>query len=336
MNEDRPLLAITMGDPAGTGPEIIMKALSDKEVISNSRFVIVGSFVVMQAARRITGSPLKLHAIKTISEARFDTAATEVLDLGNVDINRLKLGQVDPMAGRAAYEYIETATRMALKNEVDALVTSAINKEALNKAGFHYPGHTEILAELCGVKNVVMLLVTGKLRVVHVTTHVSLRRATEMVTPERLMVLFKITDDALRQLGIQRKLIAVAGLNPHAGENGLFGDEEEKIIVPTIEAARRLGFNLAGPFPPDSVFFRAAGGEFDAVVAMYHDQGHIAVKMLGIDDGVNVTLGLPIIRTSVDHGTAFDKAGKGTASPRSLIESIKLANQMARVRKHKA
>jgi len=173
---------------------------------------------------------------------------------------------------------------------------------------------------------VVMMLASGNLRVVHVTTHVSLKQAIGMITPERLQVLFKITDEALNHLGITSKCIAVAGLNPHAGESGLFGDEEEKQIIPAIETARRQGLNIAGIFPPDSVFFRAANGEFDAVVAMYHDQGHIAVKMLGIDDGVNITLGLPIIRTSVDHGTAFDKAGKGTASPRSLIQSIRLAN----------
>jgi len=213
------------------------------------------------------------------------------------------------------------------------MVTSAINKEALNKAGYHYDGHTQLLAELTRAPEVAMMLVSGKLRVSHVTTHVSLSRAIELVRPERILTVLRLTDEAVRQMGVAEPRIAVAGLNPHSGEGGLFGDEEIKYITPAIEVARRQGLNVTGPLPPDSVFFRTSQGQFDAAIAMYHDQGHIALKMLGITEGVNVTLGLPIIRTSVDHGTVFGKAGKGTADPTSLILSIKLASVMCRHRR---
>jgi len=213
------------------------------------------------------------------------------------------------------------------------MVTSAINKEALNRAGYHYDGHTQLLAELSGASAVAMMLVSGKLRVSHVTTHVSLLRAIELVRPERILTVLRLTDEAVRQMGITEPRIAMAGLNPHSGEGGLFGDEEMKYITPAIEEARRQGLNVTGPLPPDSVFFRTAEGQFDAAIAMYHDQGHIALKMLGITEGVNVTLGLPIIRTSVDHGTNFGKAGKGTADPTSLIQAIKLASVMCRNRR---
>jgi len=206
----------------------------------------------------------------------------------------------------------------------------------LNKAGYHYDGHTQILAELCRAKEVAMMLVTGKLRVSHVSTHVSLLRAIERVRPERVLTALKLTNEALKQMGIENPRLAVSGLNPHAGERGLFGDEEQKYIIPAIEEARRQGMNVTGPLPPDSVFLRASQGQFDAAIAMYHDQGHIAVKMLGITEGVNVTLGLPIIRTSVDHGTVFGKAGKGTADPTSLIQAIKLASVMCRNRRRLA
>jgi 4-hydroxythreonine-4-phosphate dehydrogenase len=222
---------------------------------------------------------------------------------------------------------------LALAGECDAIVTSAINKEALNKAGYHYDGHTQILAELCGAKEVAMMLATGKLRVSHVSTHVSLFKAIERVKLPRILTVLKLTNEAMKEMGIDNPRIAVSGLNPHAGEGGLFGDEEPKHIIPAIEEANRLGMNVVGPLPPDSVFLRTSQGQFDAAIAMYHDQGHIAVKMLGITEGVNVTLGLPIIRTSVDHGTVFGKAGKGTADPLSLIQSIKLASIMCRNRR---
>jgi len=331
MNEGyKPLLVITMGDAAGSGPEIIAKTLAESEISAVCRCVVIGDADTMRESLQITGVPGKVRAIEKITEALFKDGVIEVIDLHNIQLNKLKRGRVDPMAGRAAFEYIKLAAELALAGECDAIVTSAINKESLNKAGYHYDGHTQLLAELCGVPDVAMMLVSGQLRITHVTTHVSLHEAIEMVRPERILTVIRLTDEAVRQMSVNKPRIAVAGLNPHAGESGLFGDEEAKYIKPAIEAACRQGMNVTGPFPPDSVFFRASEGQFDAVIAMYHDQGHIAIKMLGITQGVNVTLGLPIIRTSVDHGTVFGKAGKGTADPTSLMEAIKLATVICR------
>jgi len=329
----RPLLAITMGDAAGSGPEIVTRALVDLQIRAVCRPVVIGDAATMRAALKITGVLGEVRVIEKPSEALFQNGIIEVIDLHNIQLDRLTRGQVDPMAGKAAFEYIKLVTDLALAGKYDAIVTSAINKEALNKAGYHYDGHTQLLAELCGVRDVAMMLVSGQLRITHVTTHVSLRQATEQVRPERILTVLRLTNEALRQMGIDKPRIAVAGLNPHAGESGLFGDEELKYITPAIEAARCQGMDIVGPFPPDSVFLRTSKGQFDAALAMYHDQGHIAIKMLGITQGVNVTLGLPIIRTSVDHGTVFGKAGKGTADPTSLIQAIKLATVMCRNRR---
>ncbi|MBA7675027.1 D-erythronate 4-phosphate dehydrogenase [subsurface metagenome] len=334
MNEEyRPLLAITMGDAAGSGPEIVTKALVDLQTRAVCRPVVIGDAATMRAALKVTGVLGEIRAIAKLSEALFRNGIIEVIDLHNIQLDRLTRGQVDPMAGKAAFEYIKLAADLALDGRCDAIVTSAINKEALNKAGYHYDGHTQLLAELCGAPDVAMMLVSGQLRITHVTTHVSLRQAIEQVRPERILTVLRLTNEALRQMGIDEPRIAMAGLNPHAGESGLFGDEELKYITPAIEAARCQGMDIVGPFPPDSVFLRTSEGQFDAAIAMYHDQGHIAIKMLGIAQGVNVTLGLPIIRTSVDHGTVFGKAGKGTADPTSLIQAIKLATVMYRNRR---
>ncbi len=334
MNEEyRPLLAITMGDAAGSGPEIVTKALVDLQTRAVCRPVVIGDAATMRAALKITGVLGEIRAIAKLSEALFRNGIIEVIDLHNIQLDRLTRGQVDPIAGKAAFEYIKLAADLALAERCDAIVTSAINKEALNKAGYHYDGHTQLLAELCGAPDVAMMLVSGQLRITHVTTHVSLRQAIEQVRPERILTVLRLTNEALRQMGIDEPRIAMAGLNPHAGESGLFGNEELKYITPAIEAARCQGMDIVGPFPPDSVFLRTSEGQFDAAIAMYHDQGHIAIKMLGITQGVNVTLGLPIIRTSVDHGTVFGKAGKGTADPTSLIQAIKLATVMYRNRR---
>jgi 4-hydroxythreonine-4-phosphate dehydrogenase len=333
MNEIlKPLLAITMGDAAGSGPEIVAKALAEPEVRAACRPVVVGDAAAMQAALEITGATGEVKAIQRLPDASFRDGLIEVIDLHNIQLDKLTRGRVDPLAGKAAYEYIKLATEMTLAGEADAIVTSAINKEALNKAGYHYDGHTQLLAELCGGPEVAMMLATGKLRVSHVSTHVSLSQAIERVRPARILTVLRLTEEAVRQMGVARPHIAVAGLNPHSGEGGLFGDEETKYIAPALEDARQQGMNVTGPLPPDSAFLRTWERQFDAAVAMYHDQGHIAVKMLGITHGVNVTLGLPIIRTSVDHGTNFGKAGKGTADPTSLIEAIKLATVMVRNR----
>jgi 4-phospho-D-threonate 3-dehydrogenase / 4-phospho-D-erythronate 3-dehydrogenase len=328
----RPVLAVTMGDPAGTGPEIITKALADAEVRATCRPLVVGDAAVMREALNATKVPAEVRAVAHPSEATFDERVIEVLDLQNVDVSRLARGRVSALAGKAAYEYVKSATELALAGKVGGIVTSAINKEALHAAGYRYDGHTGLLAELCGTRDVTMMLVAGKLRVAHVSTHLSLREALERVRPERILKVLRLLQEGLERLGIARPRLAVAGLNPHAGEGGLFGDEETRYIVPAIEEARRQGIDASGPFPGDTVFFRTLHGEFDGAVAMYHDQGHVAAKMLGIWLGVNVTLGLPIIRTSVEHGTNFDMAGTGASDPRSLIGALALASTMARRR----
>jgi 4-hydroxythreonine-4-phosphate dehydrogenase len=318
-----------MGDAAGTGPEIITKSLALPELRALCRPVVIGDAAAMTRALGFTGVPLKVRAIRDVADAHSAPDEIDVLDLANLDLATLKLGQVDPQAGHAAYEYIKTATEFALAGRVAAIVTSAINKESLNAAGHHFDGHTGLLAHLCNRPGATMMLVADKLRVSHVSTHVPLRVAIDRVKPERILKVLQLTHDAVRRLGIDRPRLAVAGLNPHAGEHGLFGDEEEKFITPAIEQARALGLDVYGPFAGDTIFFRTLQGEFDAGIAMYHDQGHVAAKMLGIWRGVNVTLGLPITRTSVEHGTDFANAGTGRSDPRSLNEALKLAAAMA-------
>jgi 4-hydroxythreonine-4-phosphate dehydrogenase len=327
---DLPIVALTLGDPAGTGPEIILKALAQPEVRALSRLLIVGDAATLDRAQAYTGTKLRLNAVTSPEAARFSPDALDVLDLKNVDLATLPVGKVSPMAGHAAYEYVKTAAELALAKRVGAIVTSAINKAALNAAGHHFDGHTGLLADVCQAPGATMMLVADKLRVSHVSTHVSLRQAIDRVRPERILKVLQLTHDAVRRLGIEKPKLAVAGLNPHAGEGGLFGDDEEKYIAPAIAQARAAGLDASGPWPGDTVFFRTLQGEFDGAVAMYHDQGHVAAKMLGIWRGVNVTLGLPIIRTSVEHGTDFTNTGTGRGDPRSLIEALKLAAALAR------
>lgn len=326
----QPIVAITLGDPAGTGPEIILKALAQPDVRALGRLLIVGDAATLDRAQTYTGTQLRLNAVADPESARFAPDAIDVLDLKNVDLANLSVGKVSPMAGHAAYQYVKTAAELALAGRVGAIVTSALNKAALNAAGHHFDGHTGLLAEVCRAPGATMMLVADKLRVSHVSTHVSLRQAIDRVRPERILKVLQLTHEAVRRLGIDKPKLAVAGLNPHAGEGGLFGDDEEKYIAPAIAQARALGIDASGPWPGDTVFFRTLQGEFDGAVAMYHDQGHVAAKMLGIWRGVNVTLGLPIIRTSVEHGTDFANAGTGRGDPRSLVEALKLAATMAR------
>jgi 4-hydroxythreonine-4-phosphate dehydrogenase len=326
---ERPLLAVTMGDPAGVGPEIIPKALSRSEVWQVCRPLVVGDAAWLEAAAHIARVDRPVRSVQHVRDA--GTGDTlDVLDLANLPGGRLARGKVSAEAGQAAYEYIRRAVELALAGEVAGVVTAPINKEALHAAGLAYAGHTEILADLCGAKGVAMMLVAERLRVSHVSTHVSLRRAVERVTVERILQVTRLTLAALLRMGLARPSIAVAGLNPHAGEGGLFGSEEQEVIAPAVQSMQAEGIHVAGPLPPDSVFLRASQGEFDAVIAMYHDQGHIPIKLLGFYEGVNVTLGLPIIRTSVDHGTAFDIAGTGRADERSLVAALRLAARLAR------
>ena len=327
MTPKLPVLAITMGDPAGVGPEVIAKALNCPEVWEICRPLVVGDAHWMEEAARIVGTSRPVRSIEALAEMEAGQAL-DVLDMTNVNAERLQRGQISPEAGQAAQEYIQRAVHLALDGKVAAVVTAPINKEALHAAGVPYAGHTEMLAALCDVGDVAMMLVSGQLRISHVSTHVPLRQAIERVTVERITRVTNLTHAALRRMGIRAPRIAIAGLNPHAGEGGLFGTEDKEIIGPAVEIIQAEGMNLVGPLPPDSVFLRASQGEFDAVIAMYHDQGHIPIKLLGFYEGVNVTLGLPIIRTSVDHGTAFDIVGTGRADERSLVAALRLAAQM--------
>ena len=335
----QPILAVTMGDPAGVGPEIIARAAAEPAVRRDSRPVVIGAASTMRAALGLVGSPLTLHVVARVGDCRWADGTLEVLDLANVDMDTLPRSAVSAAAGTAAYAYIERAVSLARAGEVHGIVTAPINKEALAAAGVQHSGHTEILARLSDTRDFAMLLMGHELRVIHVTTHVSLRQVPDLVTRERVLKTIRLAQKTMTGLGRRDARIAVAGLNPHAGEDGLFGDEEKQSIVPAIEAARAEGMTVVGPLPADTLFSRARGGEFDIVVAMYHDQGHIPVKTLGFNydettkrwtglSGVNVTVGLPFLRVSVDHGTAFDRAWKGIANPESMIEAIDVAVRM--------
>ena len=330
---ERPLLAITMGDPAGVGPEIILKALRRPEVYARCRPLVIGDRRILSRAAPWVGvDGLRYEATETPESATYVAGTITLSDLGNADPQAVAPGQVSAICGRAAVEYVVKACDMATSGTVDAVVTGPLNKAAMSKAGFAYPGHTELLAERTGASTVSMLLVGPTLRVVHVSTHVSMLEAVRRVTCDRVADVIDLADTSCRMLGVESPRIAVAGLNPHAGEGGLFGHEEREIVA-AVSRARARGLTVSDPLPPDTVFWRAARGEFDIVVAMYHDQGHIPMKMLAFDDAVNVSVGLPIIRTSVDHGTAFDIAGTGRVRESSLLAAIDVALQMVAARR---
>jgi 4-hydroxythreonine-4-phosphate dehydrogenase len=326
---DRPIIAITTGDPAGVGPEVTAKALARGEVWACCRPLVVGDARVLARAIELVGVPLAPRAVEDVSDARFDPAAPDVLDLRNADPAALQPGLVSAAAGRAAVEYVEKAVELARAGLVDAIATGPINKAALKAAGVPFIGHTELLAALTGEERVTTMLATTGLRVVHVTRHVPLAEVAKYITRERILETIRLTDVGLRQMGIAAPRLAVAALNPHGGDDGLLGREELDAIGPAVEAARAEGIAASGPIPADSVFFRAIRGEFDAVIAMYHDQGHIPIKTHGFERSVTVTLGLPIVRTSVDHGTAFDIAWQGVAHEESMVEASCLAAQLA-------
>jgi len=336
------IIGITMGDPASIGPEITAKALSDPSVYERCKPLVVGDVPVMEEALKITGlsGKLKIHTIGDVSEALFEYGTIDVCHMGMVDMDKLQRGKVSAMAGNAAFQYVKKVIGLAMDHKIDATVTNALNKEAMNLAGHHYSGHTEIYADYTGTRKYTMMLAHENLRVVHVSTHVSLREACDRVKKDRILEVIRIAHQACRRLGISQPKIGVAGLNPHSGENGMFGREEIEEITPAIQAARDEGIQADGPVPPDTVFSKARGGWYDIVVAMYHDQGHIPLKVVGFVynqeeqkwdavAGVNITLGLPIIRASVDHGTAFDQAGTGLASELSLTNAMDYAIRMA-------
>ncbi|MFQ5881852.1 MAG: 4-hydroxythreonine-4-phosphate dehydrogenase PdxA [Candidatus Methylomirabilales bacterium] len=322
-----------MGDPAGIGPEIILKALSREAVYRQAVPVVIGDGAILGRARGYVGTAIGIRRIGSPAEATGRFGQVEVLDLRNIDVETCAPGVLSAEAGRAAVEYVLKAIDLTLAGELDGVVTAPLNKEAMHLAGYRFAGHTEIFAKRTGSQSHAMMLVAGRLRVLHVSTHIPLREACDWVKKERVLQVIRLARQVGGVLGMQRPRIAVAGLNPHAGEHGLFGREELEEIAPAVAAARADGIDAAGPLPADTVFYRASRGEFDFVVAMYHDQGHIPVKLCGFDRGINVTVGLPIIRTSVDHGTAFDIAGKGTADPRSLLEAIRWAIRMAQHRR---
>lgn len=336
-----PKIAITLGDPAGIGPEITLKALSEKNIYEKCRPIVIGDSIALKKACSILKKKWNINAIDNVEYAKFEYGTIDVFDLKLLDDeNIVACGKVLAKAGECAFRYVTKAIDLAMQKKVDATVTNALNKEALNLAGHHFSGHTEIYAHYTNTKKYTMMLAHENLRVVHVSTHVSLREACERVKQARVLEVIQIADNACKQLGIEKPKIAVAGLNPHSGESGLFGREEIDEIIPAITLAKNNNIDAVGPIPPDTVFSKARGGMYDCVVAMYHDQGHIPLKVIGFVynqksqawdavSGVNITLGLPIIRTSVDHGTAFDQAGKGAASPLSLINAIDYAIQLS-------
>jgi len=330
---DTPLIAVTMGDPAGIGPEIIAKTFADPGFRDENRVFVVGDPAILGRAVKLLERPLRVNAISEAEEAAFEPDAVDVLAVGELPED-LPLGELDARAGDAAFRYVERATELASAGRVGAIATAPLNKEAMHLAGHKYPGHTEILADLTGTEDYAMMLVTDELKVIHVSTHVSLRDAIERVRPERELAVIHLAHEALRKLGVENPKVAVAGLNPHAGENGLFGTEDAQYIAPAVAAAVEAGIEASGPWPPDTVLMRARRGEFDVVVVQYHDQGHIPVKLMGFDTGVNVTVGLPFFRTSVDHGTAFDIAGTGKADHASMRAALDLARKLAMAEEH--
>ena len=339
-----PIIGITMGDPASIGPEIAVKALLEKNIYEICKPLIVGDAGVFN---NIIGK-LKLNAtiniIQRVADAKFQFGVIDVFDLKNVDIDKLVFGEINAMCGEAAFQAVKKVIELALAKEVDATVTGPINKKSINLAGHHFAGHTEIYAHFTNTKKYAMLLVEDKMKVIHVSTHVSLRQACELVKKDRILEVTELLRNGMISLGEKNLKIGIAGLNPHAGDSGLFGTEDDLEILPAVEEAKRLGYDVEGPVPPDTMFAKAATGYYGGVVAMYHDQGHIPFKLTGFKwnteknqmdsvKGVNITMGLPIIRTSVDHGTAFEIAGKGIASADAMILAIESAVQLSKFKK---
>jgi 4-hydroxythreonine-4-phosphate dehydrogenase len=338
--KSKPIIGITIGDPAGIGPEIAVKALSDKHVYSICNPLIVGNGHIVENSLSLSDFDGNIRRIQTVSQARYEFGTIDVYDLPRADLIKVDYGKVSAIAGDIAFESIKKVIDLALKNHIDATVTGPINKEALNLAGHHFSGHTEIYAFYTDSPKYAMLLVEDNLRVIHVSTHVSLKQACDLVKKERIMDVTFLLDSACQQFGIKKPKIGVAGLNPHASDGGLFGEEERLEIMPAINEMKMRGLDVEGPIPADTLYSKAKGGLYDGCVAMYHDQGHIPFKLdsfiwdseknrMKSVCGVNITLGLPIIRCSVDHGTAFEIAGQGIASPQAMLLAIKYAVQMA-------
>jgi 4-phospho-D-threonate 3-dehydrogenase / 4-phospho-D-erythronate 3-dehydrogenase len=324
-----PYVAVTMGDGAGVGPEVVVAAVLDPQSNAECRPVVIGDALRLRQAADVLGIEADIRSIENVEDAVFTPGRVNVIDLALLPED-LPWGQLSPVAGHAAYEYIRVASELAMAGKVQAICTAPLNKEALHSAGHIFPGHTELLAHLTGTEEVSMMLSTPKIRVIHVTTHIGLMDAVRKINPDLVERTIRRGHEALVRAGIPNPKIGVCAINPHAGENGLFGQgEEAEKIEPGVKAAQAAGINAVGPLPADTLFFLAGRGDYDLVVAMYHDQGHGPVKVLGIEAGVNITVGLPVIRTSVDHGTAFDIAGKAIADPRSMVEALHQAAEMA-------
>ena len=339
----KPIIGITMGDPASIGPEIAIKALLNDKIHAICRPLLVGDAGVFNDIVQRLKLPATIHAVTNVSEATFNKGTVDVLDLKNVDMAKLQFGEISAMAGNASFEAVKKVIDLAMAGDIDATVTGPINKKSINEAGHHFAGHTEIYAHYTGTKKYAMLLVEENMRVIHVSTHVSLRQACDLVKKDRIIQVIELLHNGILQLGATNTKIGVAGLNPHAGDSGLFGTEDDGEILPAVEEARKMGYDVDGPVPADTLFSKAATGYYGGVVAMYHDQGHIPFKLTGFSwnaqkqrmdsvKGVNITMGLPIIRTSVDHGTAFEIAGKGIASPDAMVLAIEAAVQLSKHR----
>lgn len=318
-----------MGDAAGVGPEIIAKCLQQDYFYERCHPVVIGDAKIMKRAMALVGPPQRLRKVTDPSETKSSPNELDIIDLDLLPAD-LPYGEISAKAGDAAFQFIKRAVELAQEGKIQGICTAPLNKEALHKGGHLYPGHTEILADLTGTSDFAMMLTAPKLRVIHVTTHIGLLDAIAIIKPERVHTVIRLADETLKRAGIVKPRIGVCGINPHAGENGLFGHrEEEEKIIPAVERARAEGIAVEGPLPADTLFFRATRGDFDIVVAMYHDQGHGPIKVMGLEAGVNITVGLPIIRTSVDHGTAFDIAGTGKADAGSLEEALRQAIELA-------
>ncbi len=325
------VIGITMGDPAGIGPEIILKALAT-ESLNGTNCVVIGSAEILrQLIDKGLAPAFELKTIETLAEADFRSGIVNILDIPMSDMDSFEIGKVQAQAGDLAFRCIKKATELALAGEINAIATAPLNKEALHMAGHNYPGHTELLAKLTNTKDYAMVLYTDTLRVIHVTTHIALLDFLKNLNQTRVNTVIKIADSFMKKAGFTHPRIAVAGVNPHAGENGLFGQEEINILNPAIATMKEEGIDVYGPCPPDTVFLQASQGQYDIVVAMYHDQGHIPLKLMGFYDGVNITAGLPFFRTSADHGTAFDIAWTGKANPESMVKSVELAVKLSKV-----
>ncbi len=344
--EEKMRVAITMGDPAGIGPEVTVKALSKAEVYEQCVPIIVGDRAAIEDAIEICNLPLRIHEITDPEEAEGKFGKVDLINMGFLKKGGWQYKKNTALGGKVSYEYITRAISLAKEKRVGAVVTAPISKESLHLAGFSYSGHTEIFADQTETKDYAMLLASKSIHVIHVSTHVSLREACDKVKKERVLKVIKLAYEGMRQLGYENPKIVVAGLNPHCSENGLFGDEEANEIIPAIEAAKAEGINVEGPESPDVVFVKCQAGQFDIVVAMYHDQGHIPLKLSGFQydlhtnkynsvSGINCTIGLPIVRTSVDHGTAFGKAGEGRANEESMLDAIFAGVKMAEYRRIK-